>query len=82
MPLENPSMFQGQKEDNILLPSQTMTPHDYQGPTAPMSGTTTDRRPVQSTLIHIQCNHRIQYYLSILNIYPFIVIFVLYLNTS
>ena len=29
-----------------------MTPHDYQGPTAPMSGTTTDNRPVQSTLTY------------------------------
>ncbi|CAI6376913.1 unnamed protein product [Macrosiphum euphorbiae] len=51
MPLQNPSMFQGQIEDN-LLPSQTMTPHDFQGPTAPMSGTTTDNRPVQSTLTY------------------------------
>ncbi|CAI6372858.1 unnamed protein product [Macrosiphum euphorbiae] len=51
MPLQNPSMFQGQNEDN-LLPSQTMTLHDFQGPTAPMSGTTTDNRPVQSTLTY------------------------------
>ncbi|KAL4083384.1 hypothetical protein QTP88_028708 [Uroleucon formosanum] len=51
MPLQNPSMFQGQKEDNLLL-SQTMTPHDYQGPTTPMPGTKTDNQPVQSTLTY------------------------------
>ncbi|XP_026814836.1 mothers against decapentaplegic homolog 4-like isoform X3 [Rhopalosiphum maidis] len=51
MPLQNPSMFPGQEEEN-LLPSQTMTPHDYQGPTATMPGTTTGNRPVQSTLTY------------------------------
>lgn len=34
------------------VPSQTMTPHDYQGPTATMPGTTTGNRPVQSTLTY------------------------------
>jgi len=46
----------GKKLNNIFIsytvPSQTMTPHDFQGPTAPMSGTTTDNRPVQSTLTY------------------------------
>ncbi|XP_025418720.1 mothers against decapentaplegic homolog 4 isoform X3 [Sipha flava] len=51
MPLQNQSMFPGQDEEN-LLPSQTMTPHDYQGPTATMPGTTTGNRPVQSTLTY------------------------------
>ncbi|CAH1715623.1 mothers against decapentaplegic homolog 4 isoform X3 [Aphis gossypii] len=51
MPLQNPSMFPGQEEEN-LLPSQTMTPHEYQGPTATMPGTTTGNRPVQSTLTY------------------------------
>uniref|UniRef100_A0A2H8TF63 Mothers against decapentaplegic homolog n=2 Tax=Melanaphis sacchari TaxID=742174 RepID=A0A2H8TF63_9HEMI len=51
MPLQNPSMFPVQEEEN-LLPSQTMTPHDYQGPTATMPGTTTGNRPVQSTLTY------------------------------
>ncbi|XP_022161923.1 mothers against decapentaplegic homolog 4 isoform X4 [Myzus persicae] len=51
MPLQNPSMFPGQEEEN-LLPSQTMTPHDYQGPATPMPGTTTGNRPVQSTLTY------------------------------
>jgi len=34
------------------VPSQTMTPHEYQGPTATMPGTTTGNRPVQSTLTY------------------------------
>lgn len=36
----------------LAVPSQTMTPHDYQGSTTPMPGTTTGNRPVQSTLTY------------------------------
>eukprot|EP00102_Acyrthosiphon_pisum_P023473 XP_016660683.1 PREDICTED: mothers against decapentaplegic homolog 4-like [Acyrthosiphon pisum] len=51
MPLQNPSMFQGKKKDN-LLPSQTITPHHYREPITLMPGTTTDKRPVQCTLTY------------------------------
>lgn len=56
-----------------------MTPHDYQGPTATMPGTTTGNRSVQSTLTYthsMQPPHTtfcmyIYFFEVILNLYMF-----------